>query len=223
MVSHVVESQLLDGFAVEQLRVILRAAKEKRFSANSVIVNQGDRAQELFLLTRGRARHFLITRDGHRVLLRWLVPGDVTGARAILPNADSYRVSTEALKDSRFLVWDRPTLLRLTSEYPRLLRNVTYIADDYLGWFITANAALSCFTARQRCAAVLKSIAITIGRKVAGHLEVEITNEELADASAITVFEASRFMSRWQRTGAIVKKRGVVLVRSLALLDKEIR
>ena len=50
-----------------------------------------------------------------------------------------------------------------------------------------------------------------------------ITNEELASAAAITLFAASRFMSEWQRSGAVVKTRGKILVRSFDCLYPEVR
>ena len=116
-------SELLDGLDAEDLAAILGVAREQRFPANAVVVNQGSRAENLFLLTHGHARHFFITEDGKKVLLRWLVPGDVTGAAAVLSRPARYQLSTEVLKDSRFLVWDRIALGSLTTRYPKLLRN----------------------------------------------------------------------------------------------------
>jgi CRP/FNR family transcriptional regulator len=223
MMDQTTRSRLLDGLDAEELKAILGAAKEERFPANSVILNQRERADRLFLLTHGRARFFFITHDGKRILLRWLVPGDTAGIRALFLKSEHYHVSAEVLKDSRFLVWDRHTLRHLTTKYPRFLRNAIRVADDYLEWFLTAHAALTCFTVRQRCASVLKSAAMTIGQKVDEGIEVELTNEELADASATTLFAASRLVSDWRRSGAIAKKRGKILIRSLDCLVREIR
>jgi CRP-like cAMP-binding protein len=82
-------SQLLDGLGAEDLAAILRAAKVQRFSANSVVVNQAAAAKNVFLLTHGYAKHFFITDDGKKILLRWLVPGDITGAATLLFEAES--------------------------------------------------------------------------------------------------------------------------------------
>lgn len=215
-------SRLLDGLNAEELRAILRSAREEQFPAKSVIMDQTQLANHLFLVTQGQARFFFITRDGKRILLRWLVPGDVAGIRAMFLKPEHYHVSTEALKETRVLAWDRQTLRELTTRYPRLLRNAVYVADDYLEWFITAHTALTCYTVRQRCASILKSAAMTIGEKVDSGIEVEITNEDLADASATTLFEASRFISNWRRSGVILKKRGSIIVRSMYLLTREI-
>ena len=216
-------SRLLDGLGAEDLTAILRAAKVQRFSANSVVVNQAAAANHLFLLTHGHARHFFITDDGKKILLRWLVPGDITGAATLLSKPSRYQMGTEVVKDSRFLVWNRITLQQLATRYPRLLQNSLSIAEVYLDWYLTAHIALTCDSARKRCASVLSNIGRAVGRKVAGGIELAITNEELASAAAINLYDASRFISDWQRSGALAKTRGKVLLRSPDLLFREVR
>jgi CRP-like cAMP-binding protein len=216
-------SRFLDGLGTEDLTAILRAAKVQRFSANSVIVNQAAAANHLFLLKHGHARHFFITDDGDKILLRWLVPGDITGAATLLSKPSRYQMGTEVLKDSRFLVWDRITVGHLTTRYPRLLHNALFIMETYFDWYLTAHIALTCHSARQRCASVLANIGRAVGQKVAGGIELAITNEELASAAGITLFDASRFMSEWHRSGALAKTRGKVLLRSPDLLLRECR
>ena len=218
-----VSSQFLDGLSGEALAAVLQTAKYRRFSANSVVLRQGYPSEHLLLLTGGRARHFFMTKDGQKVVMRWLVPGDITGGVALLARLSRYQVSTEAVKDSQFLVWDRVTLGGLTARYPRLLQNVLFIAEVFFDWYLTAHVALSCDNARQRCASVLTNIAHALGHKVAGGVEISITNEELANAAAVTLFDASRFVSGWHRSNVIVKTRGKVLVRSLDLLCREAR
>jgi CRP-like cAMP-binding protein len=216
-------SRLLDGLGAEDIEEILRAAKEQRFSANSLVVNQEQRAEHLFLLTRGHARHFFIVGDGQKILLRWLVPGEITGAATLLSKPSGYLMGTEVVRDSRFLVWNRTALQRLTTRYPRLLQNALSIAEVYLDWYLTAHIALTCDSARKRCASVLTNIGRAVGYEVAGGVELAITNEELASAAAITVFDASRFINDWQRSGVLAKTRGKLLVRSLDSLVWEVR
>jgi len=109
-VNRFVPSQFLDGLSAEALTAVLQVAKRRQFSANSVVLHQGYPSEHLFLLTHGRARHFFITENGQKVVMRWLVPGDITGGMALLARLSRYQVSTEAVKDSQFLIWDRITL-----------------------------------------------------------------------------------------------------------------
>ena len=205
-------SQLLEGLLPRDLDSILAAATQRHFLANTVVSNQGDPASSLYLLATGRARYFFVTPEGRRILLRWLVPGDVFGGMAILSRPAFYLVGTELLKDSRVFVWDRAVIRGLAAQYPKLMDNALSIAADYVQWDLDLHATLSGGSARQRLAAVLLGLARDIGRKVPDGLEIEVTNEDLAAAASLTLFTVSRLLSGWQRKGAVAKSRGKVLL-----------
>src|SRR5271167_577202 len=103
------KSQFLDGLAAHERKTILAAATQRRFAAHSVITNQGQPADHLFMLTKGCARHFYVTEEGKKLLLKWLGPGDLFGGPTILSTRSSYLVSTEMVTDSSALMWDRTT------------------------------------------------------------------------------------------------------------------
>ena len=208
------KSRFLDGLSPFDLNVILGAAKERHFASNSVVVNQGNSADHLFLLIRGRARFFINTQDGRKIILLWLTPGEIFGGAAILSAPSLYLASTETLKDSVMLEWDRAALRSLAGRYPRLLENAMLIAYDYFLWYVADHVALISHSARQRLAGVMVYLAQTIGEKVQGGFEFDATNEELAGAANVTPFTASRLLSEWQNTGAVLKQRGKVLLRS---------
>src|SRR5580693_527085 len=207
-------SRFLDGLAPHDLEVIRAAATERRYLANFVITNQGNPAEHLFLLTSGHARYFYITQNGQKTLLLWLTPGDILGGAAFLSRPSKYLLSSEAVKDTQFLVWDRATIRGLAVKYPRLLENALFMGSDYLGWYLADHVALVCDTARERLAQVLIHLAGVIGQKVQGGVEFDVTNEELASAANITPFTASRLLSEWQTSRAVAKRRGKILLRS---------
>jgi CRP-like cAMP-binding protein len=207
-------SRFLDGLAPHDLEVIRAAATERRYLANFVITNQGNPAEHLFLLTSGHARYFYITQNGQKTLLLWVTPGDILGGAAFLSRPSKYLLSSEAVKDTQFLVWDRATIRGLAVKYPRLLENALFMGSDYLGWYLADHVALVCDTARERLAQVLIHLAGVIGQKVQGGVEFDVTNEELASAANITPFTASRLLSEWQTSRAVVKRRGKILLRS---------
>jgi len=208
------KSRLFEGIEQSALEIIRGAATERRFLANSVITNQGNPAEHLFLLTSGRARYFFITEEGQKTLLLWLTQGEIVGGVAFLSKASKYLLSAETVKDSSVLVWGRATLRSLATRHPRLLENALLMASDYLGWYVADHVALTCHTARQRLAQVLIRLAAVIGQKVPGGVEFDATNEELASAANITPFTASRLVSEWQMNRAVVKRRGKILLRS---------
>jgi CRP-like cAMP-binding protein len=214
--------QLLDGLAPQDRKRILAAAKTRRFVANSVITNQGHPADHLLLLTKGRARYFFDVERGKHILLHWLGPGDLIGGKTLLERPSAYLLSTEAVKECSVLVWNRATIRSFVAQYPILLENALSTASDYLEWYVAAHASLTCHTAEQRLASVLTSLARVIGQKVADGVELDVANEELANAANITPFTVSRLISGWQRRGSVKKSRGKLLLsRSFGLLLRE--
>jgi CRP/FNR family transcriptional regulator, nitrogen oxide reductase regulator len=207
------KSQFLDGLVRPDIKAIMTAASERRFLANSVIVNQDDCADRLFMLAEGRARYFFVTPGGQKIILFWLTRGEIFGGAALLSQPSFYLVSTETVRDSSVLVWNRATLRSLVIRYPKLLENALSIAFDYFTWYRAAHVALTCHTARQRLSQVLAHLALGLGEQVAEGLEFDVTNEELANAANVTTFTASRLLSEWQRNGVLAKTRGKVLLR----------
>jgi CRP-like cAMP-binding protein len=190
------------------------ASKPRRFGANSIVTNQGDPADYFFLLTKGCARYFFNTEEGRKVLLFWFTPGEIFGGRALLAEPSSYLLSVETVKDSCALVWHRPVIRDLVARHRMLQENALSIASDYFTWFHASHMALVSHGARQRLARVLTTLAAGIGHKVPDGIELEITNEELANAANVTPFTASRLLSEWQRDGAVRKRRGSIVLRS---------
>ena len=206
------KSRFLEGIGPPDLKAILAAAKPRQFPANSIIVSQGNPADYLYLLTKGRARYFFTTEDGRKLLLLWLSPGEIFGGSALLAIPSSYLASTETVKDSHVLAWDRSTIRGLAARYPKLLENALLTASDYLAWYVAAHVALTSHSARKRLGGVVICLAELIGEKVPGGFEFDATNEELASAANITPFTASRLLSEWQRNRAVLKRRGKILL-----------
>lgn len=204
----------IEGLSPSEREAILSAATPRQLPAKSIVVEQGRPGNHLFLLTIGRARNFLITETGEKLLLNWLAPGDIFGAYAGLATPLPSPFGVETVKDCNALAWDRATVRRLVTRYPRLLDNGLLIAASYLSWLLAAHEALICHPAQQRLAQVLVVLAQRIGQRVSGGVELDVTNEELAHSANVTSFTVSRLMTDWQRQGVVVKDRGKVVLRS---------
>lgn len=208
------KSKFLDGLTGPELDSVLAASEQRHYTTNSVITNAGDPANYFFLLKEGRARYFSITTEGQKVLLLWFSPGEVFGLYALIAEPSNYLVSTEMIEDGSVLAWPRGKIVDILTRYPKLQHNALSIAGDYLSWFEASHLALVSYTARQRLARVLTSLAHGIGHEVSGGTELGITNEELANTANVSLFTASRILSEWQRNGSVTKKRGSIVLRA---------
>jgi CRP-like cAMP-binding protein len=209
-----VKSPLLEGLSLSAIKTILEASTPQRFPAKTIMTQQGAAAVRVYLLVKGRARYFYDTPNGKRVLLLWLTPGGVFGGAAFTPKPTAYIVSTEAVRDSTVLGWDRATMRELSRRFPALIENFLTIACEYFALYTEAHVALTSSTAPERLAHILVGLSSVIGQKSNEGIELDVTNEELANAANITPFTASRLINEWQKRGAVQKHRGKILLRS---------
>jgi CRP/FNR family transcriptional regulator, nitrogen oxide reductase regulator len=215
------KSRFLAGLSADEVKDVVSAARLRRYLANSVIVNQEEPADHLFLLISGRARYFYMTPDGRKTILMRVTPGEMFGGSALLCDSSEYLVSTEATKPISVLVWDRATILRFVAIYPRLANNALLIMFDYLVAYRGIHISMTCHSAQQRLAYVLANLAQGIGQKVPEGVELDVRNEELANEANVTPFTASRILGEWQRQGILRKTRGRILVHSPERLLKQ--
>jgi CRP-like cAMP-binding protein len=206
--------RFFEGLTSSEVASIVAPAIKRRFLANSVMTQEGDSADHLFLVVRGRARGFCMTPQGQKVPVFWFPPGEVFGGAACLSKPVEYLVSTEAVNNSTVLVWNRATIRSLSIQFPRLVENGLLIAYDYFVVYRSLHISATCQTARQRLAQVLGNLAVGLGQRVPDGVELDIRNEELANEANITIFTASRLLNEWQRKGILTKSRGKVVVRS---------
>jgi CRP-like cAMP-binding protein len=208
--------ELLEGLKPQEVDLALKAARQRKYSAKTVMTRQGEPANEIKVLLQGRARYFYETQMGKKLILNWITPGQTFAGLAALSGAPHvYPANTETVQDSVVLFWDGPTIRALAHQFPLILENAVVIATDrHIAWHLAAHIALCSETAQERLAHVLLTLAPLIGQKTPDGIQLDVTNEELADSVNITPYTTSRLISEWQKAGALRKRRGKILVRS---------
>jgi CRP-like cAMP-binding protein len=205
--------KFLEGLSPAETKEVLAAGTRKRFAADSLVTNEGDIAEHLFLMLDGGARYFTMSPQGKKVVVRWIRPGELIGPTAFMPIAKEYTLSAEVPKNSSALMWDRGTIRSLAAKYPKLLENALLLAHDYLVHYRIRYVAASCQSAPQRVAQILGYLAKEMGKRVPGGVELQVKNEELAQDANVTIFTVSRLMSEWEEKGLLTKGRGKVTLR----------
>ena len=215
--------RFFSGLSASQLREIVSASEYRRFARNTVILSQGQSAGAVLLLLSGEVRTAFTTKSGQRLLLRWMPAGEVLGLATLLPSPSKYFVSTEAVKESWGLVWERATIRNLALRHPALWENAFAIISEALAGYLTVHVSQTCHTAPQRLARALVDLASAVGHRSSTGIELGVRNEDLANAANVTQFTASRVLNEWQRNGLVTKTRGKIVLRSPeSLLLREI-
>jgi len=213
------QGKLFAGLESNVIREILSAAQPRQLKARQQITSCDCRPDHLFLLRKGQARSYLLTEEGVELLLLWLVPGDVIGLVSLMSNPPHYMASASTITDCEFLVWNHSSIRRLAKTFPGLLENGLRLGLHYLKVFIERHASVVNKNAESRLAQTLLQLSTRVGDVQPSGVIIEITNEQLGSLSDISLFTASRLLSKWERKGALSKERGrITLVAPEALM-----
>jgi CRP-like cAMP-binding protein len=209
------KSRLFEGLSPVQIQEILSAGQLRRVFAKQVVTYPGEPATHFYLLCSGRARPFLSSADGQTIVSQWLIrPGDQFAYAALLPSARALLAGVEILESGSVIVWGRERIRALFAKYTQLWDNVMSENFEWFVRLVTHDMSLTGLTASHRLRQALIDLSYGIGRPVAGGVEIDVTNEDLARMAGVTMFTASRCLSEWARSGVIEKKRGRIVLRS---------
>jgi CRP-like cAMP-binding protein len=208
-------SAILEGLTAPEIKAVLAAARQGRISPHQILQQQGDPVTRLWLLVTGSAAAYRLAHEGGKLFLRWGVPGDAFGLATIVRKPARYLITVEAVQEGSLLAWDLPSWRTLVLQYPSLSRAVHSVIASYLDGLMDALVA-SFQTAEQRLARMLAVSARQLGRTGREGIELDLTNEQLAVTANVSVFTASRKLSKWQDLGILKKHRGKIVLRSLS-------
>jgi CRP-like cAMP-binding protein len=212
--------RFFSGLTPGQLATVVNAAVHQRFKPRAVAVSQGAFPNRVLMLTSGRAAHFVLTREGNKVPLYWLVPGQLFGGTALLAEPTPYLTNTEIQTHACALAWSREAMHGLLCSFPVLMENALSIAvTEQLAWQLAVRMSFASDDAPMRIARLLVGLACGIGQPRSGGIEIASSNEELAAGAGVTPYTFSRILSRWKRAGVLTKRRGVIVLLRPELLS----
>jgi CRP-like cAMP-binding protein len=200
--------RVLQPDRLERLRSVLF---EKRFERGRVLFFEGEPAEYLWTIRRGRVRQYKSSADGRVTTLEILDPGQAFGAISALETA-MYPVSAEGVTDGAAWCLPRTTFLRLLSELPELTAEVLRVVSGRLSAAQQRVLSLARDSASSRLAQALL--------RAARHGEAQVTRRELAESAATTVETAIRVMRSFERANLVEGRVGRILLRDEAAIRK---
>jgi CRP/FNR family cyclic AMP-dependent transcriptional regulator len=208
-----VTNRLLAGVDSDERQAIVAGSRRQTLHPSQVLFRTGERAQQLFVLRKGRVQFGRLTSSGREVVMGILGPGDVLGLACLLPSSN-YIGTAEALDRGEVQVWSRHVIRRLAHRYPQVQGNVLQIALTYVAEFADRLEKLASGTAEHRLARALTSLGVRIGTPSHSSIDILIKNEQLASLADVSPFTVSRQLKQWERKGVISKSRGIVRILS---------
>jgi len=212
-----VDWRLLDGVPPDALRRTLEIARRRTFARDEVVFHEGDPAETVHLIERGRAAVRTTTRHGQRATLAILGPGDAFGELAILgsePRRGATVVAIEPLE----------TRSIYAADFHRLRRAHPQLSDVIIG-LLTAqvqrmNSELLDALYLPAELRVRKRLADLAGQyeETGGETVIPVRQEDIADLAGTSRATVNRVLREEARRGTVRLSRGQTVVLDRARL-----
>jgi CRP/FNR family transcriptional regulator, cyclic AMP receptor protein len=214
-----VEMNLFRELPEAELRRLVAIARRRRFARSEVVFHQGDPADTLHLIARGRFASRLTTSVGDTVTLSVQGPGEAFGELALVETGASRSTNVVALEPGETYAVASADFDRLRGQYPsvndllvRLLAQRLRRQGDLLveALFVTAET---------RVLRRLAELAELYGGGAPG-TEVPLTQEDIAGLAGTSRATVNRVLRSEAKRGTVELRRGKTCVLDPAALAR---
>ncbi|MGQ9752974.1 MAG: Crp/Fnr family transcriptional regulator [Thermoanaerobaculaceae bacterium] len=191
---------------------LLATAMEKRVPRGRVLFRQGDPAEVMYVVLEGTFKLTQEDHHGHEALVRFLGPGAVMAAVALVPG-HSYPVTARALEPAVVALWHQGELVRLCRRYPALHFQATAQIAAHMREMQERFLELASERVEQRLARCLVRLVSQVGKKTDQGvlLDVPVTRQDLAAMTGTTLYTVSRILSHWREMGLLHPGRRLII------------
>ncbi len=209
---------LPDG-ALERIAAL---ATRRTYQKGAVIFAQGDDGDTLFGVAAGRVRISASGAGGQEVFLNIMEPGDTFGEIAVMDGLPRTAGAT-ALDQTTVILIKRADFLQLLEREARLAIHLLKLLCGRLRWTSELVEESAFLAGPARLAKRLLILASLHGRSAGiGHLELRISQAELARFLGISRQIVNQHLSEWRRHGWVELGRSQIVIRNAEALRQMI-
>ena len=211
---------LFDGLAPESVERMLAAARRVRLSRGEILFHEGERAESVYLIESGKVAARISTPDGALVTVAVLGPGSAVGELALIGDDEHRTATVQAVEPVVALALLRRDFAELRRQHPSITE-----------FLVTSLAA----TVRRLDAQLVEAFHLPAETRIRRRLhalaqvydrgsrviEVDLTQEELAQLAGTTRPTLNRVLREEERRGTLRLRRGRIVILDRAQLEVE--
>jgi CRP-like cAMP-binding protein len=204
---------LFKGLRGEVLVRIVDRSYPSQKTAGEFFFNEGEPAEEFFVLTGGRVKLTQVTPEGHQVVLRLAGPGEAFGGAGAF-GEPTYPITAEALEPSSALTWSSATMRQLLETEPTVTLNAVHFVAARLHDLQRRHRELMTERVERRVARALLRLVHDAGRRVEAGVEIDfpVSRQDIAEMTGTTLFTVSRLLSGWEERGIVQSGRQRIVI-----------
>lgn len=192
------------------LLALARVSRWRNVKRGDFLFLQGDAAHAAFVICTGLIDIVLNSADGRELTITAMRNGDLFGENALISHTPR---STSAIARAATSVLEIPraAFLALLDDEPQLVRRMLEIAVARLAASNHRESALAFLTAPARLARVLREMD-EADRQTADKGYIVLSQEELAQRTALKRQTVARILGDWRREGWLLTGRGRIML-----------
>lgn len=213
--SWVCKTDILQNLDRHICEALLLEGRMQRVPAGAFLFNQGEEANQCYILLSGEVRLLLLTPDGKRVIIDIIGPGMYLGFFVAL-TGKPYPISAETIEASELYVWDATAIRDHILRTPQLTLNVLSALADRVICLQNKVQQLATERVEQRIAHSLLLLAQHMGKQEEEGILINmpLTHRDLAEMAGTNIYSVSRVLHKWEEQDIIITGRKRILLRS---------
>ena len=120
--------EIFEGLSKDELDSLAASSVARSYPKNTVIINENDHADSLYLIESGKVKVYCSDKNGKEFIMNTLEPGDYFGELALLDD-DKRTASVRTMEKSNFMIIYKEDFTKVIEEQPNiaktLIRNLT--------------------------------------------------------------------------------------------------
>ncbi len=204
------EFRVLEGVPPADVRTLLASARRRTFEREEIVFHQGDAADTLHLITKGRFALRVVAPSGDSAMLAVRGPGDTFGEFALITADGRRTVTVSALERAETMSIGRRAFRELVRRHPSLSDVLVALLAERLRYSDDRIVAAHFLDADARVRWALLQLVPTY-RDEDG-VVVPLTQESIAELAGTARGTVNRVLRDEQDRGALALERGRVRV-----------
>jgi CRP-like cAMP-binding protein len=205
---------LFRGLPERALEKIAALASRRGYPKGTVVFSQGDQGDALYGVASGRIRISASASGGREVFLNIMEPGDTFGEIAVMDGLPR-TANAVAVDDSMLIQIQRSDFVPFLETHPKLALHLLRLMCERLRWTSELVEESAFMAGPARLAKRLLILASLHGRAArVGHLELRISQSELARFLGISRQIVNQHLSAWRQLGWVQLGRTQIVIRN---------
>ncbi len=190
---------LFSGLPEEALTKIEQHGSTKSYKKNTIVINEGDETDSLYVILSGRVKVFLSGEDGREAVLNHQGPGEYFGEMALI-DRQPRAASVMTLEPSKLMIISRSDFMDCLSANPEIAMNLIRPLNSRIRMLAQNVSSLALLDVYGRVArTLLQHAEKEDGKLITGKL----TQQEIADMAGASRAMVSRILTDL-RTGGYI-------------------